>query len=230
MLSVVNGTNKGIEGDDLGGKLLSSIQTPLSQEINFVSNKNDIDSFVDMIKTVNINYCFKYGATDQLFLIKNTDDKKQDIVIPYDDKLGGGKYGTAFKINNFVIKFPMINLMLKEFILKEPFADYDRCSGILNTVNKDENFSRSVTFDNGQHALVTIYIDGESVTGDKAIQFVKSRGYIIHDFNSEGNVRVKDGKLVLIDADNVTRPYKERRNSIGSEFFYSQYPGKIRNG
>ena len=92
-------------------------------------------------------------------------------------------------------------------------------------INQNKDFCRVLTLKNGAQVLISKFIDGQSVTGEEAYQFVKSRGRILHDYNVDGNVRKdKQGKLHLIDADFATLPIEARRNSLGSNQLYDLFP------
>lgn len=66
---------------------------------------------------------------------------------------------------------------------------------VFNEINQNINFSRSTTLANGNVVLVTKFIDGKSIKGKEAFDFVKSRGRTLFDPDSEGNVK-KTGTII----------------------------------
>lgn len=133
----------------------------------------------------------------------NEDNNHHIITIKKSDSLGHGAYGNAYRIDDFVIKIYHADINFKDYI----YADPERCARILNQINNDPDFSRSITLDDGKKILISKFIEGTSIVGKEALEFVKSRGRIIFDCHSVGNViKDKSGKYYLIDADLVAMP------------------------
>ncbi|CAG9406023.1 hypothetical protein [Providencia alcalifaciens] len=134
-------------------------------------------------------------------------------------KIGEGSYGNAYRFENYVIKVPK-----KPDQFAPEYATCKRTSRILNEIN-GHHFSRTSTLpDTGQRILITKFVDGEDAQPLEAFDFIKSHQRILHDFYVQGNVKKdKQGKLYLIDADQVTLSYQGRRNSIASEEFYEDF-------
>ncbi|EMT6576764.1 hypothetical protein WMR74_002802 [Providencia rettgeri] len=170
----------------------------------------NIDLFIKLLSRENIYFENKESVLDP--------HKKNRLILS--DYVGSGTYGTVYRVGNFAIKIPNN----KEH-QNTHFANLGRSRRILTEVNQDKNFARVTTLKNGTQVLVSKFIDGKSVTGNKAYQFVKSKGRILHDYNVNGNVRKdKQEKMYLIDADFASLPIEKRRNSLGSNQLYTLFP------
>lgn len=183
---------------------------------------SEIDQFTEKLHHLNI--IFKndaFGADHRpTFLVKNNPTCRT-ITLNRHNYLGKGEYGTAYRIGDFAIKIPHRDLIFKY----NKYAEYDRCVRVLNEINQDINFARSTTLANGNVVLVTKFIDGKSIKGKEAFDFVKSRGRTLFDPGSEGNVK-KDRRnnLFLIDADFAAQPKQLNRTlSVGTTEIYKRY-------
>lgn len=202
----------------------TSSTSPVSKEITTKNNIGEIDILCNTLE----NFTLKMKSDDsknnprEKTLLRNYSDYKNQkiITIKKSDDLGHGSYGHAYRIDNFVIK-----IYHDVDFENENYADPERCSRILNETNKDSEFSRSITLNNGNKILVTKFIDGTSIEGKEAREFVESRGRIIFDCDSNGNViKDKSGKLYLIDADLVAMPTgRSRTLSIGTTEIHHMY-------
>ncbi|MBN4866407.1 MULTISPECIES: hypothetical protein [Providencia] len=168
-----------------------------------------IDSFVRRIKDENI--C--YSAIDDEKIIHRgvlNIAKKEKITGLYlnsTNSLGHGAYGTAYRIGNFVIKVPFYDVYHNS-----PHSDVYRCSSLLNKLNKNTNFSRAITLNNGKDVLISKYISGKNIRDNAAYDFVKQKGHIIFDYGSNGNIKVdNNGKKYVIDADLIAQPTELKR-------------------
>ncbi|PYZ52374.1 MULTISPECIES: hypothetical protein [unclassified Providencia] len=227
------------------------------KKINFCINKNPIISIINRIKklsnretinkkTINPNNSSnlnKLENTKHIKIFTNEITNKKILQIDENNKLlidninndslildkknciGSGTYGVAYRVGNFAIKIPK-----NKYHLETYFACLGRSRRILNQINNDNDYSRVITSKNGIQVLISKFIDGQSVTGKEAYQFVKSRGRILHDYQVDGNVKKdKQGKLYLIDADFASLPIEARRNSLGSEQLYNEFPEYTRH-
>ena len=168
-----------------------------------------IDSFVRRIKEENIQYITKdnRGYIHQGFLNTATKGKPSTLYLDSTNCLGHGFYGTAYRVGNFVIKVPFYDIYEIN-----PQSDVNRCSSLLNKLNKNINFSRAITLDNGKDILISRYVSGKNIIDDDAYNFVKQKGHIIFDYGSNGNVKVDDnGKKYVIDADLIAQPTELKR-------------------
>lgn len=202
-----------------------------STKQNEINKINNIDDFLNMIKTKNVIYYHstnKKPSSNYISLIKNhqklflpTGKNDHTIILSPTDRLGKGAYGTAYRIGNYVIKIPNSAKILRD----NKNADYQRCARVLNEVNEDNDFSRSIQLSNNQNVLITKYVEGQSITGEEAYLFVKNRNRILFDYDSKGNVRKnKEGKHILIDADLAAQPKKlSRIPSTGTLAIYEIY-------
>ncbi|WP_272577071.1 MULTISPECIES: hypothetical protein [unclassified Providencia] len=168
-----------------------------------------IDSFVRRIKEENIYFI----AIDKKSYIYqgplNTIGKRKptDLYLNVTNSLGYGVYGTAYRVGNFVIKVPFYDTYEIN-----PHSNVNRCSSILNALNKNTNFSRAITLNEGKDVLITKYISGKDIKGNSAYDFVKQRGRIMFDYSSNGNVKMdNNGKKYVIDADLVAQPTELKR-------------------
>lgn len=168
-----------------------------------------IDSFVRRIKEENIYFI----AIDKKSYIYqgplNTIGKRKptDLYLNVTNSLGHGVYGTAYRVGNFVIKVPFYDAYEIN-----PHSNVNRCSSILNALNKNTNFSRAITLNEGKDVLITKYISGKDIKGNSAYDFVKQRGRIMFDYSSNGNVKMdNNGKKYVIDADLVAQPTELKR-------------------
>lgn len=183
---------------------------------------SEIDQFTEKLHRLNI--IFKndaFGADHRpTFLVKNNPTCRT-ITLNRHNYLGKGEYGTAYRIGDFAIKIPHRDLIFKY----NKYAEYDRCVRVLNEINQDINFARSTTLANGNVVLVTKFIDGKSIKGKAAFDFVKSRGRTLFDPGSEGNVKKdRHNNLFLIDADFAAQPKQLNRTlSIGTIEIYKRY-------
>ncbi|MEY0429405.1 hypothetical protein AB7V88_06340 [Providencia rettgeri] len=60
--------------------------------------------------------------------------------------------------------------------------------------------------------MITKYISGKDIKGNSAYDFVKQRGRIMFDYDSNGNVKMdNNGKKYVIDADLVAQPTELKR-------------------
>lgn len=183
---------------------------------------SEIDQFTENLHRLNITFKNDaFGADHRpTFLVKNNPIYRT-VTLNRHNYLGKGEYGTAYRMENFVIKIPHKDLIFEY----NKYAEYDRCVRVLNEVNQDINFARSTTLANGNVILVTKFIDGCAIKGEDAVNFVKSRGCILFDPDSEGNVK-KDryNNLFLIDADFAAQPKQLNRTlSIGTTEIYKRY-------
>ncbi|ENG4186847.1 hypothetical protein ABT230_003661 [Providencia rettgeri] len=163
-----------------------------------------IDSFVRRIKEENICYIAKDKRNMTHQGILNTAKKEKDTALYLNsaNSLGHGAYGTAYRIGNFVIKVPFYHTYKIN-----PHSNVNRCSSLLNELNRNTHFSRAVTLNNGKDVLISRYIPGKNIDDDDAYDFVKQRGRIIFDYGSDGNVKMdNDGKKYVIDVDLVAQP------------------------
>ncbi|MTB67266.1 hypothetical protein GKR48_10595 [Providencia sp. wls1943] len=171
-----------------------------------------------------INIAFKdnsLGADHRpTFLVKNSPEYPT-VTLDNRHYLGKEEYGTAYRMGDFAIKIPHRDLIFEY----NKYAEYDRCARVLNEINQDVNFSRSTTLPNGNVILVTKFIDGKSIKGKEAFDFVKSRGRTLFDPDSEGNVKKdRHNNLFLIDADFAAQPKQLNRTlSIGTIEIYNCY-------
>lgn len=187
---------------------------------------SDIDSFCSKLKNVTVLMRFtRCGIPQKTKVVLNNNISKDTITINKKDDLGHGAYGYAYKVNQFVIKIQKDGINYDT----NRNGDPERCSRILNTVNNDQNFARSITLNNGEKLLVSKFIKGKSITGEKAFNFVKSQNHIIFDSGSNGNVRKdKSGKLYLIDADCTAKSRGlVRTDSIGTIDIHNTYKNAI---
>ncbi|MEW5288263.1 hypothetical protein ABW286_03555 [Erwinia papayae] len=142
-------------------------------------------------------------------------NKVASIIIKPQQKIGGGSYGTCFKCDNFVIKFPVnCHGNLVDWNSEESNnARPARVSKYLNIANDDADFSRPAKADwNGEQVdvLVSKYVKGHELDiaqdseYDRADNLLESRGLYMHDLNVSGNVLVDDkNKLHIIDGDQL---------------------------
>lgn len=168
-----------------------------------------IDSFIRRIKEENIQYITKdnRGYIHQGVLNTATKGKPTTLYLDSTNYLGHGFYGTAYRVGNFVIKVPFYDIYEIN-----PQSDVNRCSDLLNKLNKNMNFSRAITLDNGKDILISRYVSGKNIIDDDAYNFVKQKGHIIFDYGSNGNVKVDDnGKKYVIDADLIAQPTELKR-------------------
>lgn len=134
-------------------------------------------------------------------------------------KSGEGSYGIAYRFENYVVKVPK-----KPDQSVPEYATCKRTSRILNEINGDDFSRESSLPDTGQRVLITKFVNGADASPLEAFDFIKSHQRILHDFYVLGNVKKdKNDKLYLIDADQVTLSYQDRRNSIASEKFYEDF-------
>lgn len=204
--------------------IINKIKNSFLLKINNIKLKNtkNINTFIDILKDKNI---YAENILESAFIDKCLKSRPENLnnlntlILKEKNYIGDGSYGVAYRVGNFAIKIPKYGQHL-EF----HYANLDRSKRILTDINQDEDFCRVLTPKNGSQILITKFIDGQSVTGEEAYQFVKSRGRILHDYNVDGNVRKdKQGKLHLIDADFATLPIEARRNSLGSNQLYDLY-------
>lgn len=168
-----------------------------------------INYFVRRIKEENIHYISgnKKGIIYRGDLNIANKGKPTTLSLDGFNYLGHGTYGTAYRVGNFVIKVPFYNTYKIN-----PQSNVHRCSNLLNELNKNPNFSRAITLDNGNDILITKYISGKNVEDDEAYDFVKQRGRVIFDYGSEGNVKIdNNGKKYIIDADLIAQPIELKR-------------------
>ncbi|MEX5923768.1 hypothetical protein AB6H19_22605, partial [Providencia huaxiensis] len=185
-----------------------------------------IDSFVRRIKEENICYIAKDKRNMTHQGILNTAKKEKDTAVYLNktNSLGHGAYGTAYRIGHFVIKVPFYDIYEIN-----PHSNVNRCSSILNALNKDPNFSRAITLNNGKDVLITKYIAGKNIKGNSAYDFTKQRGRIMFDYGSNGNVKIdNNGKKYVIDADLVAQPMELKRYpSLGTLEIHKVYKNKF---
>lgn len=183
-----------------------------------------IDSFVRRIKEENIYFEAKdkknYVYQGPLNSVGK--EKTSDLYLNITNSLGHGSYGTAYRIGNFVIKVPFYDVYSIN-----PQSDVNRCASLLNKLNRNPNFSRAITLNNGKDVLITKYIAGENVNHDDAYDFVKQRGHIMFDYYSNGNVKMdNNGKKYVIDVDLVAQPNKLKKYpSLGTLTIHKIYKG-----
>lgn len=181
--------------------------TPVSR--TKLEDIKSIDSFVRRIKEENIYFIAidKKGYAYQGQLNTIGKRKPTDLYLNVTNSLGHGAYGTAYRVGNFVIKVPFYDTYEIN-----PQSNVNRCSSILNELNKNINFSRAITLNNGKDVLITKYISGKNIKGNNAYDFVKQRGRIMFDYDSNGNVKMdNNGKKYVIDADLVAQPTKLKK-------------------
>ena len=189
-----------------------------------LNTTRDIDFFVNILKKQDIHLENESPPTESILKSSQLKFNKQGQLI-LDHYIGSGTYGSVYRIGNFAIKIPKN----KEH-LNTNFAKLGRSRRILTDINQDKDFARVLTLKNGRQILVTKFIDGKSITGKDAFNFVKSRGRILHDNKVNGNVKKdKQGKLYLIDADFATLPIEKRRDSLGSNELYALFPKYTRH-
>ncbi|WP_433587355.1 kinase [Providencia alcalifaciens] len=159
--------------------------------INQDTNK-DIDTFANALKNYSKEYISTYGAL-----------------------IGEGNYGRAYKLGSYVIK-----IALTEDSFQGSNSNCARTSRITNEFN-DSNYSREANLSNGEHVLVSKFIQGHSVTGKKVVEFMNSKDRVMYDIDSEGNVKEgSDKNLYLIDSDMVFYKKNHRKQSIASDEFH----------
>ncbi|MEY1194882.1 MULTISPECIES: hypothetical protein [unclassified Providencia] len=163
----------------------------------------NIDSFVRRIREKNIYFEAKdnndYVYQGSLNSVGN--EKTSDLYLNITNSLGHGTYGTAYRVGNFVIKVPFYDVYKIS-----PYSKVKRCSSILNELNENINFSRAITLNKGKDVLITKYIAGKNIKGNSAYDFVKQKGRIMFDYNSNGNVKMDNNrKKYVIDADFVAQ-------------------------
>jgi len=188
-----------------------------------LKNTKNINKFIDILKDKNI---YVENILESTFIdecLKSRSENLNDpniLILKEKNYIGDGSYGVAYHVGNFAIKIPTH----RQHLITH-FAKLGRSRRILADINQNKDFCRVLTLKNGAQVLISKFIDGQSVTGEEAYQFVKSRGRILHDYNVDGNVRKdKQGKLHLIDADFATLPIEARRNSLGSNQLYDLFP------
>ncbi|ETT09174.1 hypothetical protein [Providencia alcalifaciens] len=159
--------------------------------INQDTNK-DIDTFANALKNHSKEYISTYGAL-----------------------IGEGNYGRAYKLGSYVIK-----IALTEDSFQGSNSNCARTSRITNEFN-DSDYSREANLSNGEHVLVSKFIQGHSVTGKKVVEFMNSKDRVMYDIDSEGNVKEgSDKNLYLIDSDMVFYKKNHRKQSIASDEFH----------
>ncbi|EOV8088321.1 hypothetical protein ABN078_15140 [Providencia huaxiensis] len=175
----------------------------------------NIDSFVRRIREENIYFEAKNknNYVYQGYLNSVGKEKNSDLHLNITNSLGHGTYGTAYRVGNFVIKVPFYDTY--KF---SPYSNVKRCSSILNELNRNTDFSRAITLSKGKDVLITKYIAGKNIKGNSAYDFVKQRGRIMFDYNSNGNVKIdSNGEKYVIDADLAAQPTKLKRSpSLGT--------------
>ncbi|HHR6080536.1 TPA: hypothetical protein ACS7ZY_002931 [Providencia alcalifaciens] len=183
---------------------------------------SEIDQFTESLHRLNITFKDNsFGANHRpTFLVKNRSEHRT-ITLDNRHYLGKGEYGTAYRVGDFVIKIPHRDLIFEY----NKYAEYERCARVLNEVNQDVEFARYTTLENGNVILVTKFIDGKSIKGREAFDFVQSRGRIIFDPDAEGNVKKdRQNNLFLIDADFAAQPKQLNRTlSVGTMEIYNRY-------
>lgn len=163
--------------------------------INQDTNK-DIDTFANALKNYSKEYISTYGAL-----------------------IGEGYYGRVYKLGSYVIK-----IALTEDSFQGSYSNCARTSRITNEFNGPDH-SREASLSNGEHVLVSKFIQGHSVSGKKVVEFMNSKDRVMYDIDSEGNVKEgADKKLYLIDADLVFYTKNHRKQSIASDEFYKNCP------
>lgn len=211
---IVNIANKNIE---LNYKK-ENISNKIKNDKTNIDNIDNIDVFSEIIKEKNVFYTHSQNKTltsQYIDLIKNhrkifipTANSDHTITLCSGDRIGKGVYGTAYKIGNFVIKIPHDDNTQKS----NKNTEYSRCSNVLNEINRDNDFSRGITLKNGKQVLITKYVDGKSITGKNAFDFVKEKGRILFDYGSKGNVKMDNsGKKYVIDVDFVAQATELKR-------------------
>lgn len=189
---------------------------------NLKKTKN-INKFIDILKNKNIYVENIAGSSFIDKCLKSRPENFNDpntLILNKKNYIGHGSYGVAYHVGNFVIK-----ISKNREHLDTHFAKLGRSRRILADINQNKDFCRVLTLKNGAQVLISKFIDGQSITGEEAYQFVKSRGRILHDYNVNGNVRKdKQGNLYLIDADFATLPIEARRHSLGSNQLYRLFP------
>lgn len=205
---IVNIANKNIE---LNYKK-EIISNKIKSDKKNIESIDNIDLFSEIIREKNVIYTQsqnKILPSQYINLIKNhrktfipTGNNDHTIVLCSGDLIGKGVYGAAYRIGNFVIKIPNDDNIQKS----NKNTEYSRCSNVLNEINRDNDFSRGITLKNGKQVLITKYVDGKSITGKNAFDFVKEKGRILFDYGSEGNVKIdNNGKKYVIDVDFVAQ-------------------------
>ncbi|MDR2225453.1 hypothetical protein [Providencia rettgeri] len=194
---------------------------------NLKKTKN-INKFIDILKNKNIYVENIAGSSFIDKCLKSRPENFNDpntLILNKKNYIGHGSYGVAYHVGNFVIKIPK-----NREHLDTHFAKLGRSRRILADINQNKDFCRVLTLKNGAQVLISKFIDGQSITGEEAYQFVKSRGRILHDYNVNGNVRKdKQGNLYLIDADFATLPIEARHHSLGSNQLYRLFPEYTHN-
>lgn len=186
--------------------LVEQVQKGLTHSLASVSNtynqlyfsytnqdtNKDIDTFANALKNYSKEYISTYGAL-----------------------IGEGNYGRAYKLGSYVIK-----IALTEDSFQGSNSNCARTSRITNEFN-DSDYSREANLSNGEHVLMSKFIQGHSVTGKKVVEFMNSKDRVMYDIDSEGNVKEgSDKNLYLIDSDMVFYKKNHRKQSIASDEFH----------
>lgn len=174
---------------------LASVSNTYNQLYFSYTNQDtnkDIDTFANALKNYSKEYISTYGAL-----------------------IGEGNYGRAYKLGSYVIK-----IALTEDSFQGSNSNCARTSRITNEFN-DSDYSREANLSNGEHVLVSKFIQGHSVTGKKVVEFMNSKDRVMYDIDSEGNVKEgSDKNLYLIDSDMVFYKKNHRKQSIASDEFH----------
>lgn len=225
---ISNINNHSLKQDKTNTKTLKHHINTISYIKENLNETKNINTFIDILKEKKIyveNTQESSSIDKRLRACPVNLNDPNILILNKKNYIGHGSYGIAYHVGNFVIKIPK-----NREHLDTHFAKLGRSRRILADINQNKDFCRVLTLKNGAHVLISKFIDGQSVTGEEAYQFVKSRGRILHDYNVDGNVRKdKQGKLHLIDADFATLPIEARRNSLGSNQLYDLFPKYTRD-
>lgn len=174
------------------------------------------EKLVDNIKNItNVSA----GDSIDLFVSELKQNKSHNKLGEF---IGCGSYGEAYKINQFVVKYPR---SYRSF--SESWTNCYRTSRVLNSVNGTD-YSRACKLVSGDTVLVSKYIFGTNVSEQEAVNFINGKGLSIYDAHIDGNVmRDNQNRLFLIDADFVVQTPLKRKNSVASDEFYNKYPQKL---
>lgn len=196
------------------------VKTLTSSITNFVQKsttefRNLLKSVSNSPKQFYFTYINQHTSKDIDTFANNSNRYSKEYITSNGFLIGEGEFGKVYKIGKYVVK-----IALEPDSFSSPTSNCTRTARILNEFNGND-YSREATLQNEENVLVSKFIQGSSVIGERAFEFVKSKGGIMYDIDSEGNVKEgADKKLYLIDSDMVVYPERQRRASVASDAFY----------